>query len=65
MRKLKLDMDSLMVEAFETGRADGSRGTVRANESGTGGPWLCPADTTSDAPTCYVVQTCALPGLGC
>lgn len=45
MRKLKLDLDSLVVQTFETAEEGGSRGTVKAHDSlaTTGGPWHCPA----------------------
>ncbi|HEV7589754.1 MAG TPA: hypothetical protein VGO40_16685 [Longimicrobium sp.] len=42
MRKQKLDVDHLHVESFETGHADGLRGTVRANMTG---PTRCDPDT--------------------
>ena len=44
MRKLKLAVDSLSVQTFETAEDTTSQGTVKAHESweSTGGPWLCP-----------------------
>ena len=71
MRKQKLDIDHLQVESFETGRADGLRGTVRAHITG---PTACDPDTCetrrgdscdacdpSDWGTCYPgVGTCGL-----
>lgn len=32
MRKLSLDLDALVVDSFETDRAEDVRGTVQANE---------------------------------
>ena len=42
MRKQTLDVDHLRVESFETGAADGLRGTVRAHMTG---PTACDPDT--------------------
>jgi hypothetical protein len=66
MRKLKLDVESLAVQTFETASDAGSRGTVQAHDSvgTTGGPWFCPADCGDSQvkPSCGVGDTC---GLGC
>jgi hypothetical protein len=53
MRKLKLDIDSLAVQTFETDEAARKRGTVQAHDSlaSTGGPWFCPAACETDFPT--------------
>lgn len=58
MRKLKLDIDSLAVQTFETDEAAGKQGTVQAYDSlsTTGGPWLCPYVCDSDSPTCREVS---------
>jgi hypothetical protein len=50
MRKLKLDLDSIVVQSFETVDVDGARGTVDAHESTatTGGPYLCAENCASD-----------------
>jgi len=50
MRKLKLELDSLVVETFETGDDSTLRGTVEAYDSWetTGGPYFCPADCGSE-----------------
>lgn len=64
MRKLKLDMDSLVVQTFETVDSADSRGTVNAHESveTTGGPWLCPALCESFQATCELgAHTCDVP----
>jgi hypothetical protein len=44
MRKLKLNLDSLNVQTFETAKDTASQGTVKAYDSWgtTGGPWFCP-----------------------
>jgi hypothetical protein len=59
MRKLKLDLDSLVVQTFETAGDAGSRGTVKAHDSlaTTYGPWNCPyycdpSDAPCSGPTC-------------
>jgi hypothetical protein len=38
MRKIKLELESLSVESFETAGAAADRGTVMANEATQGGP---------------------------
>jgi hypothetical protein len=62
MRKLKLDVESLAVQTFETASDAGSRGTVKAHDSWatTGGPGLCPAACvgTDSNPSCAVGDTC-------
>ncbi len=66
MRKLKLNVESLAVQTFETAKDTGSRGTVKAHDSweSTGGPWFCPADCGggSGHPTCGVGDTCGYGG---
>lgn len=62
MQKRKLDIDHLQVESFETGDADGLRGTVRAHETG---PTACnPATCDTGFHTCWdscdPEGTCAL-----
>ena len=46
MRKLKLEVDALKVQTFETSDDAESYGTVQAHDSWatTGGPYYCPAD---------------------
>ena len=58
MRKLKLDLDSLTVQTFETYEAAEKQGTVQAHDqSTTGGTFLCPyiCDTEGGA-TCREVE---------
>jgi hypothetical protein len=55
MRKLKLELDSLVVETFETGGAGTSSAT--AGELGftvatSGGPYFCPDNCASDEQPC-------------
>lgn len=54
MRKLTLDVDSLVVQTFETTDETKDRGTVRAYDSWgtTGGPWFCPYYCDSGDRTC-------------
>ncbi|HEX8695484.1 MAG TPA: pinensin family lanthipeptide [Longimicrobium sp.] len=55
--KLKLELDDLRVETFETAAdSDGERGTVHGNESRPGMP------CATAAPTCYYSceETCPL-----
>lgn len=52
MQKLKLDLDSLAVESFETSDQSTSRGTVDAYEGSlatTGGPYFCPYYCSDDS----------------
>ena len=54
MRKLKLDLDSLAVETFETSDHSTSAGT-QANDftvATSGGPYLCPDNCASDEYGC-------------
>jgi hypothetical protein len=52
MRKLKLEIDALQVETFQTSPAGAERGTVAGNATflGTGGCWTC--DYTRCVETC-------------
>jgi hypothetical protein len=43
VRKLRLNLEELEVETFETDDARGARGTVLANEEYS---WSCPTDET-------------------
>lgn len=50
MRKLKLDIDSLVVQTFKTDEAAEKQGTVQAYDSWpttTAGPWFCDHDCGS------------------
>ncbi|HEX8273364.1 MAG TPA: hypothetical protein VF615_12045 [Longimicrobiaceae bacterium] len=52
MEKLKLDLDSLVVESFETSGQSTSRGTVDAYDSftaTTGGEGFCPYYCSDDS----------------
>jgi len=64
MRKLKLDLESLVVQTFETAEGDERKGTVHARDSweSTGGPYFCPADCVPTDNTCGVGDSC---GRGC
>ncbi len=51
MHKLKLDLDRLVVESFDTDASDSARrGTVRALSGFTVGPFTCVVETCD---TCY------------
>jgi hypothetical protein len=67
MRKLKLDVESLAVQTFETAKRDERKGTVHARDSWetTGGPYFCPAycENTEQRQTCGVGDTCGMGGL--
>ena len=66
MRKLKLALDSLVVQTFETTAGSDARGTVYARDSydtTTGGPYLCDhvcptLDPTCESCTAAVIYTC-------
>ncbi len=57
MLKLKLDLDSLVVETFETSDDDSAAGTVHGYDSWetTGGPYYCPADCGSLNRSCETI----------
>ena len=55
MRKIKLDVDALAVESFETGGETMRQGTVDAHESG---PMGCSAATLCGVNTCVKIATC-------
>jgi hypothetical protein len=67
MHKLKLALDTLVVQSFETAENSQARGTIEAHDSGvsTGGPYYCPADCGDSGvrPTCGAGDTCGLGGL--
>jgi hypothetical protein len=50
MKKIRLDVDALRVETFETARAEADRGTVRAYDDASG--QSCPYECTRYEPTC-------------
>ena len=54
MKKIKLNVDGLRVESFETERAAEGTGTVRAAEAASGRPWTCDpsCDFTCDTMAC-------------
>jgi len=63
MKKIRLDVDALRVETFETARAGADRGTVRAHDaSGQSCPYECTrAEPTCNGPLCaatFPVVTC-------
>ncbi|HEX2077897.1 MAG TPA: hypothetical protein VHG08_09315 [Longimicrobium sp.] len=51
MSKLKLQIEELAVETFETGDTDSFRGTVRGNEIPTL-KTICPGTLLATNPTC-------------
>ena len=51
MRKLRLDLESLAVQTFETTKNEESRGTIQANDSGTTFG-ICPNDCGNTDRTC-------------
>jgi hypothetical protein len=63
MKKIRLDVDALRVETFETDRAAADRGTVRAHDaSGQSCPYECTRyEPTCNGPLCaatFPVVTC-------
>jgi hypothetical protein len=56
MTKLKLELETLLVESFGTAGAAGARGTVAANEAVSTAATIQPDD--SYLQTCYI-NTCA------
>ena len=55
MRKLKLDIDSLVVQTFKTDEAADKQGTVQAHDSvetTTAGPWFCQYECPSLEHSC-------------
>lgn len=50
MKKIRLDVDALRVETFETDRAAADRGTVRGHDDASG--QSCPYECTRYEPTC-------------
>ncbi len=50
MKKIRLDLDALHVQTFETDRAEADRGTVRAHDDASG--QSCPYECTRAEPTC-------------
>lgn len=61
MRKLRLDIDSLVVQTFKTAEAAEKQGTVQAHDSEettTAGPWFCEFVCGSDERTCQLNLSC-------
>lgn len=58
--KLKLDLERLDVDSFETGNIVAGKGTVHAHgpTGTTGGPWSVNPDNTCGQATCQAVVTC-------
>jgi len=78
MPKLKLEIDALAVESFDTVPAGDARGTVEGNATflGTGGCYTCDAtrcvetchdscDNSLDYCTCACTADCTAAGPGC
>jgi len=78
MRKLKLEIDALAVESFDTAHPGDSRGTVAGNATvfGTGGCYSCDlsrcvetcgdsCDNSLDYCTCACTDDCTVAGPGC
>lgn len=60
-KKIRLGLDSLRVESFETDAAASGTGTVRAHASGQSCPHAC----TLDEPTCNGPLCNTVPVLTC
>ena len=62
MRKLKLDIHSLVVQTFRTDGASERKGTVQAHDSQseatTGGPWFCQFECETSIFTCQPIVSC-------
>jgi len=54
MRKLKLDLDQLAVDSFDTQTPPKREGTVFGEQCSCGGAWSCPG-----GPTCEATCACA------
>jgi hypothetical protein len=62
MKKLKLNVDELAIESFESTSDDAAKGTAFAHDSGTGAPYTCEAICTQVGNyTCAQYDTCAWP----
>ena len=58
MRKLRLHLDELAVESFDTAKTPAdARGTVHANSAYNTCQWSCQCETTHE-PTGYGQETC-------
>lgn len=54
MQKLKLDLDTLKVDSFQTAQTSGMRGTVQANQNS----YNCSAVTACNCPSTIFSMTC-------
>ncbi|MDB4952049.1 MAG: hypothetical protein JWM27_4698 [Gemmatimonadetes bacterium] len=64
MKKLKMDLDGLQVQSFETDSKGEERGTVRGFDSTTGGPFGC-QDACMSSFYCGTASGCDTGELAC
>jgi hypothetical protein len=62
-RKIRLNLDALRVETFETDAAERERGTVHAHDAASG--QSCTYNCTLDEPTCNGPACRTIPLLTC